>query len=257
MIYLFQEIDSDYVRIVHSDASLKSTVGYAERHTPRKLELVALYKGDKKIKEIIHFLFRQHHVRGDWFVVSNDLLNLGKSIITNLISQKDISTFTFPKKKQHRVFILCEEIINNKKFIPSMIDKFSGSSRRREKFTEFRSKYNHTLFGTSNIGRYKKSLILLELLNSGLNKVQICKKLNITSHTINDIIKKCYLHENNKYVMKNKTFDTGIFLQEIYHIFEVNFNISDKVEITDPGLLSLQQSALGGVKSNNLTMIEN
>lgn len=72
MVYFIT--DGDYVKISDTGRGpklkLKRTINRINAFNPRKINLIALVKGDKKQAKRLQHIFKRQHVYGDWYELS-------------------------------------------------------------------------------------------------------------------------------------------------------------------------------------------
>ena len=69
MIYFIREEGSDYVKIGRTRMP-GDRLRELQVSNPRKLRIVKLFKAPPKAEPILHTLFREERVRGEWFKIS-------------------------------------------------------------------------------------------------------------------------------------------------------------------------------------------
>jgi len=78
MIYFLKSTDEDYVKIGYTknEKSLKERIIAHKVGNPHELQMMALYEGDMELEKELHTEWDFKHVRGEWFIWEDDMLNL-------------------------------------------------------------------------------------------------------------------------------------------------------------------------------------
>ncbi len=95
MIY-FIKSDDGFVKIGTSE-KVKERLIRLQIATPHKLTLLHTFEGDQKLENKLHKLFKDHHVRGEWFKYCQEIENF---INRNPYCCKEESEFIFKSKRE-------------------------------------------------------------------------------------------------------------------------------------------------------------
>lgn len=76
MVYIIREKDSEYVKIGYTGNSIVNRFGKLQTDNPRELVILKTYEGDKNTEFAIQVKFIDLHVRGDWFIFTEEMLNV-------------------------------------------------------------------------------------------------------------------------------------------------------------------------------------
>lgn len=85
--YVYFVSDGDNVKIGFTTKPAKRMINL-QAANPRQLRVLAVFQGPKTIEGYLHFLFREHHVSGEWFADCEAITKF-LSDIEDLIGYRD------------------------------------------------------------------------------------------------------------------------------------------------------------------------
>jgi len=78
-IYFIRESDRERVKIGLSE-NPKKRIKALQTSSPTKLDLLKVIEGDETKEYYLHNKFKDYHIKGEWFLLSHELLNYIKTL---------------------------------------------------------------------------------------------------------------------------------------------------------------------------------
>lgn len=74
MIYFIEIVGETPVKIGHTSKPIKKRLSQLQVSSPKPMRVIATVDGGKATESVIHLIFKDDLIRGEWFQRSDDLL---------------------------------------------------------------------------------------------------------------------------------------------------------------------------------------
>lgn len=156
MIYFIGNKQENIVKIGYTQNSIQQRFNTIQANSPYKMEVFGIVEGMKNIEKYIHNKFNFLHIRGEWFRISQELLQWIDKPILPYIEEKFISTRILPKdntiiEQLYSQNYSIRQIALQTGFTNSQVRTFIERQKLNLKYKDLRRKSN----GNHNRGKIK------------------------------------------------------------------------------------------------------
>lgn len=75
MVYLLEDVDKKYLKIGYSDNNPEGRLAAIKVETKLHLRIVYVINGTRQLERGLHSMFKNYHIKREWFWYSEDILN--------------------------------------------------------------------------------------------------------------------------------------------------------------------------------------